>query len=127
MSVNDIQHNKEIMEEIQDTIDNRPGDLIVLGGFHGHVGFLGPNELNNNGAIPLELDRNNLVLLNGHADCEGEYTWELRNRRSVINYVMTNQHMQHISIKIHIDEGREIYDLSDHNLITTIFEGNTSH
>ena len=41
-----------------------------MGDFNGHIGFLGLQPINKNGELMLDLiDNNNLILLNGHADC----------------------------------------------------------
>ena len=37
------------------------------------------------------IDNNNLILLNGHADCKGEITWQQRERKSTIDYLMVDE------------------------------------
>ena len=60
------------MKYIQDHIQNIK-NYIILDDFNGPIGFLGPQPTNKNGELMLDLiDSNNLVLLNGHADCRGE-------------------------------------------------------
>ena len=41
--------------------------------FNGHIGFLGPQSLNKNGDIMLDLiDKNIIIILNGHQESKGE-------------------------------------------------------
>ena len=48
-------------------------NYIILGDFNGHTGFLGPQSMNKNGDMMLDL-----ILLNGHPDGKGEITWQQR-------------------------------------------------
>ena len=56
-------------------------------------------------------------------ECEGEITWEQRGRKSVIDYILVNKNMHEKFIPMVIDEDREFCDLSDHNLMTAVFQG----
>ena len=124
MSVDDTNQNKEIMEEIEKAIENTKEDFIIMGDFNGHVGFLGNHPMNKNGELLCNLiDKHTLVLLNGHPECEGEITWEQRGRKSVIDYILVNKNMHEKFISMVIDENREFCDLSDHNLMTAVFQG----
>ena len=93
MSVSNYDTNKHLMKYIQDHIQNIK-NYIILGDFNGHIGFLGPQPMNKNGELMLDLiDNNNLILLNGHADCKGEITWQQRERKSTIDYLMVDEEM----------------------------------
>ena len=85
------------------------------------IGFLGPQPMNKNGKLMLDLiDNNNLILLNGHADCKGEITWQQRECNT-IDYLMVDEEMHQRFKKMIIDEPKEEFDLSDHNMLTAIF------
>ena len=50
-------------------------DLILLGDFNAHVGIVGPQELNRNGRLLLNLmETYSLILLNNNEKCVGEIT-----------------------------------------------------
>ena len=65
-------------------------------------------------------------MLNGHAECPGEITWQQNEKISTIDYIMINEDMQRRFVAMHIDEDREEFDLSDHNLHIAEFNMNTS-
>ena len=71
------ERNKKISSEVERLIrkyENMP--VLILGDMNAHVGFLGPQKLNNNGRIILDwLDRLDLTLLNLDVNCQGEITW----------------------------------------------------
>ena len=121
MSVSNYDANKHLMKYIQDHIQNIK-NYIILGDFNGHIGFLGPQPTNKNGELMLDLiDNNNLILLNGHADCRGEVTWQQRERKSTIDYLIVDEEMHQRFKNMIIDEQKEEFDLSDHNMLTAIF------
>ena len=72
------------------------------------------------------IDKNNLILLNGHAECLGEITWLQNAKKCTIDYIVTNTDMQRRFVAMHIDEDKEKIDLSDHNLLIAEFNINTS-
>ena len=126
MSVNDYNKNNNIYQYIQSNLVDCP-NYIILGDFNGHTGFLGPHTMNKNGEAMLDfIDRNNLILLNGHAECLGEITWQQNEKKSTIDYIITNTDMHRRFVTMHIDEDREEFDLSDHNLLIAEFNINTS-
>ena len=43
-------------------------------------------------------------------ECEGEYTWLAMNQRSVIDFILK------------VDEDKQQFDISDHNLLTAYFK-----
>ena len=113
--------NKHLMKYIQDHIQNIK-NYTILGDFNGHIGFLGLQPTNKNGKLMLDLiDNNNLILLNGHADCRGEVTWQQRERKSTIDYLIVDEEMHQRFKNMIIDEQKEEFDLSDHNMLTAIF------
>ena len=117
MSVDNIVQNKNNMKEIESIINDIQGSYMILGDFNGHLGFLGPHQMNKNGELLYNLiDKHNLILLNGHPECTGEITWEQKNKRSVIDYILVNKDMHESFISMNIDESKEVFDLSDHNI-----------
>ena len=87
MSVTNYDGNNQLIQYVQEHIENTK-NYIILGDFNGHTGFLGPQPMNKNGDMMLDLiDKNNLILLNGHPECKGEITWQQRERKSTIDYL----------------------------------------
>ena len=68
-------------------------------------------------------EKGNLNLLNLDDRFRGTYTWEARGYRSAIDLVMGNDRLTGRVIGIEIDEGKEIVDLSDHNLVEVRIRG----
>ena len=109
--------NKEI-EKLKER-DN----IIILGDFNGHVGFLGPQRLDEKGHSLLNLvEKWNLVMLNGDQRCLGEITRVQGKQRSTID-VLVNQCAYNIFTKMEVDEDKKKFDLSDHCLIEVLFHG----
>ena len=128
MSVDNTLQNKTIMKEIESIIEDTHESYMVLGDFNGHLGFLGPHPMNKNGELLYKLvDKHNLIWLNGHPECTGEITWEQKDMRSVIDYILVNNKMHDNFINLKIDDNKEIFDLSDHNLLTATFYKNNGH
>ena len=112
MSISNYDANKHLMKYIQDHIQNIK-NYIMLGDFNGHIGFLGPQPMNKNGGLMLDLIyNNNLILLNGHADCRGEVTWQQRYHKSTIDYIIVDEEMHQRFKKMIIDNKKK-------NLTTT--------
>ena len=65
-------------------------------------------------------------MLNGYAECLGEITWQQNEKKSTIDYIITNTDMHRRFVEMHIYEDREEFDLSDHNLLVAEFNINTS-
>ena len=88
MLVTNYDGNNQLIQYVQEHIENTK-NYIILGDFNGHTGFLGPHSMNKNGDMMLDLiDRNNRILLNGHPECKGEITWQQRERKSTIDYLI---------------------------------------
>ena len=121
MSVTNYDGNNQLIQYVQEHIENTK-NYIILGDFNGHTGFLGPHSMNKNGDMMLDLiDRNNLILLNGHPECKGEITWQQRERKSTIDYLIIDTELHQRFEKMTIDEQKEEFDLSDHNMLTATF------
>ena len=119
-----VNRNKEIIKTIGNNIRKYEEErLIILGDFNGHVGFLGPQDLNKNGRAILQImEDHNLTMLNADPACSGEITWKKGNQKITIDFVLTNERMyQHFS-DMSIDEDKEKTDISDHLLIDTNFK-----
>ena len=122
MSVNNIDRNVNIRNQLRNILQSNSEPCIVLGDMNAHVGFLGNQKLNRNGQILLNLmEEFNLIMLNDVQERSGTYTWSDRGMKSVIDYVLLNKEMYEIFTEIEIDENKLKYDLSDHNLIITEF------
>ena len=82
---------KSKLENIVGAVDE-DGDLVLLGDFNVHVGIVGPQELNRNGCLLLDLmETYNLILLNNDEKCVGEITRSCRGERSTIDFVLVNR------------------------------------
>ena len=60
----------------------------------------------------------NMILLNLQQECEGKCTWQRGEQKSVIDVVIVNRRGYMLCKQMHVDEDREIMDISDHNMIT---------
>ena len=54
--------------------------------------------------------------------CKGEITWQRNHQVSAIDFVIVDNKAYENFAEMNIDENKEIYDLSDHNLIECKFE-----
>ena len=63
------------------------------------------------------VEENNLV-----EKCKGEVTWEGRGSKSTIDFIIVDKDIYENFIYMNIDETKEEYDMSDHNLVTAVFE-----
>ena len=121
-SVNDVERNKDITQEIEKIIEENSEPLIITGDFNGHVGFKGPHRLNRNGEIIIHwMDKYGMIMLNDDERCTGEVTWSRNEQHSVVDYVMVTEEAYKRFHKMRIDEEKDVYDLSDHNLIEVEF------
>ena len=68
------------------------------------------------------MESHNLSMLNCSLQCTGEVTWCRGTQQSVIDYVLANECMYNKLQDMRIDEERQKFDLSDHNLIEVKFE-----
>lgn len=124
MSTNDQARNKIIEKEINAILEkNEEKPFLFLGDFNGHTGFLGTQDVNINGERVLNwIENKNLILLNGDPNCSGEITWESRDMKSAIDFIMMNQELYNRFMYMNIDEQKEKYDLSDHNVLSVLMQ-----
>ena len=128
-----LNANRKIEKAVEKIIEKDEEEaLVILGDFNGHIGIMEENSpLDRNGKMILRwLDDYNLTLLNLDDKCEGTYTRTFKKQKSIIDYVLINNKMYNRFKEMKIDENKEIFDISDHNLITVNFsiknEGNIS-
>ena len=118
----DKECNKKMKSEIEKMIEARNENeepLIVMGDFNGHIGLIGMQKENDNGKMVLEwMNDYNMALLNLDDKCKGQYTWQRGEQRSAIDFVMANGKGYQWVMEMEIDEDKDVFDLSDHNLIT---------
>ena len=120
-STNDFNRNLKIYKEIQSIVSkmNETKNILVMGDLNGHVGFIGPQPINRNGKLILDLaDTCNMNILNLDPDCTGEITWKQGSHESAIDFALCNSSMYKLFMAMQIDENQEIINLSDHNLIS---------
>lgn len=129
LSSNDKERNKNIKAEIIKTLNSHEEEnLILLGDFNGHIGFLGQQKQDDNGELVLELmEKYGLVLINDDPKCTGCYTWSRGDQRSVIDFVLVTKSMYNHYKCMEIDENQRIFDLSDHNLLKVHFRNYGHH
>ena len=60
MSTTDLNRNKEMKEEIIEILDrySEEHNLIIIGDFNAHLGYIGMQPLNNNGRILIDILQN---------------------------------------------------------------------
>ena len=123
MSTNDFEKNRKMYEEMKEKITEGELETIIAGDFNGHIRILGAQKINKNRSLLNNfIEENNLVILNMEEECEGETTWEARNQRSVIDYILVNKKMYERFQNMKIDEDKQQFDISDHNLLTAYFK-----
>lgn len=95
---------------------------LVLGDFNGHVGFKGEQKLDDNGAMIIDwMQKYDLIMLNDDTNCKGVYTWQRNDQKSVVDFALVNTNMYNIFTDMLIDDSKQLFDLSDHNLIKIRF------
>ena len=124
MSTNDKARNKEIKQKAEAIIKKEEEHpLLILGDFNGHLGFLGPQQCDENGRMVVNwLDEHNLVLLNADPNCTGETTWSRGEQKSSIDFMLVNQKLYQNFYSMDIDEDKSSFDLSDHHMIEAQFQ-----
>ena len=74
------QYNELILGELGEIVEEAERvkrNLILLGDFNGHLGFLGHQNENRNAKLINEfMENQSIMLLNINSRCEGTYTWE---------------------------------------------------
>ena len=92
LDVKDKERNRKIVEDLEMNLERREEkNVLLMGDFNGHLGFIGMQELNYNGQIVLQtMERYNLALLNGAEECQGTNTREQGGHRSAIYSMLVN-------------------------------------
>lgn len=125
MSVNDYGRNAEIRKEIKTIVgraQQNEREIIILGDFNGHLGFIGSQKLDTNGKMILELmETYKLILLNDVPECKGAVTWQQGEKKSTIDFILTSEKLFTNFENMIIDENWEETCMSDHNLIKATF------
>ena len=120
-------YNGEISKEIGEIVRKtrmEEKNLIVMGDFNGHLGYVGYQEENRNGRIVNDLIwRSDLILVNIDEMCRGTYAWERGEQKSAIDLIMTNNKIYNLIESMIIDEERNQIDISDHCIIELRIKG----
>lgn len=118
------ERNCKIVSEVERILsENKDKPLILLGDMNAHLGFIGMQKINENGKLVIDImEKYGLILLNGDFNCEGETTWSRGNQKSAIDFILVNEEMYKSYIEMKIDESKQVFDLSDHHLVSALFK-----
>ena len=121
---NGNEANKEIRVEVEKLIEkNEKEGLIVLGDFNGHIKLLdGRKEDLNGKMLGKWIEKYNMVMLNMDEKCKGVYTFSRGNSKTAVDYVMVNERMYNIFENMEIDEDKELFQDSDHHLVSSFYK-----
>ena len=110
------------IEEIMESADDEE-HIIIMGDFNGHLGWIGDQKLDENGKIVKEIAyKYNMTIANMDEKCTGEITWTRGEQKSTIDYMLINGRLYRKLEAMIIDEKKEQYDLSDHNVVQISFK-----
>ena len=111
--------NDKITSQLQSFFDaNEDEHVLAVGDFNAHIGILG-ETINKNGKLLENLiEQNNLVNLNRTPECEGKITRNIRDQKTTIDYALANRRLFRYYKEMKIDENKEVFDLSDHCMIS---------
>ena len=90
--------------------------IIIMGDMNAHIGVLGESQNNNGDLLREACESMSLEILN-ETIAEGRVTWNGRECKSAIDYVLTNESARKNIIDMRIDEEGEFDSNSDHNLM----------
>ena len=124
MDVQEEARNIRIRNRVREVVEQIDVDenLILLEDFNAHLGFFGPQKLDRNGKVVVDLmEACNLILLNGNDRCEGQITRSIREERSSIGFVLVNRSAYSKFRKMKVDEEKNWFDTSDHCMIRVDF------
>ena len=124
----DTERNDKITKKIEEHVDKTEcnENMILMGDFNGHLDFLGNQNCDRNGKFVKKLmDEKDLILLNIEEECEGIVTWEKKDMKSTIDFLLVNRELYKRFGNMKIDEKKQIFDQSDHNLLSASFRWNT--
>ena len=117
----DKERNTLIRKEIESIIDQsvkKEEALMVLGDMNGHIDGLGYQKEDENGRTVLSWMNNfGLTLLNLEDLCSGTFTWGRGNQKSAIDHVLVDRLCRTWIRSMIIDEEKNLYDQSDHNMV----------
>ena len=116
MDVQEEARNMKIKNKVREVVEEIDVDenLILLGDFNANLGFVGPQKLNKNGKVVIELmETFNLILPNGDDRCEGQITRSIREERSSIDFVLVNTSAYNKFRKMEVDEEKNWFDTSE--------------
>ena len=125
LATGDYERTSSIISDLEKLVgmEDIDSNYLILGDFNAHLGFLGPQKIDREGRLVLDLvARLNLAILNCDLNCQGEITWSSRGLQSSIDFLLASTSMHQKLCQMKIDECKEEFDLSDHNLITAVFE-----
>lgn len=96
--------------------------MIIGGDFNAHIMERGGKQDRNGDLMKELVENNSLEIGNLLEQCEGQITWQRKNQKSSIDFVLMNEEATMRTTKIKIDE-EGLWSLgSDHNRILVILE-----
>ena len=97
--------------------------VLLMGDFNAHIGRGEEEVPNKNGRRLLNLAyAGNLVIGNELSVCKGRWTWECREKKSVIDYMLFQQEHRQEVVEMVVEDRGIIDTGSDHNVIWCIFK-----
>lgn len=125
LSVTRGQHdgNQAVMRCVAEDIKrwSTDSEVVVMGDFNGHLQSIDGYQ-DFNGDLVLKLAQEfSLEIANMRVDCEGDFTWCVRNSRSCIDYALVSGKLATHITKVHIDESGDHSVGSDHNRVKISF------
>merc|ERR1711874_641607 len=126
----DYKNNRALQKEVENLMEvDQETDLVCLGDMNGRLTKLEPDiKTDANGKmIERWTDLLNMHHLNYTEECVGTYTFESPNGHSTIDHVLVNNSLQGKYKGMYINEGRDMLNISDNNLVRTWFRINPEH
>lgn len=114
----DKERNVIIKKGIEAVLNKTSGPTWLIGDFNGHIKGLGYQREDVNGRLVLDLEgRYRMNILNLDERYKGKFTWERNDQKSVIDFALVNEDFYQITKIITIDDDKNLFDLSDHNMM----------
>ena len=116
-----IQENRRKYNVIKTVIkENKEKSILIMGDMNAHIGILG-EKINKNGELLLAFTEENDLEIGNITMAKGKVTWGRKGgkEKSVIDFIIMNDHMKFRMQEIIIDEEKQIDLNSDHNMIIT--------
>ena len=120
-----FEKNRRFKKVVENLMDVEPEvALLCLGDINGRLTKLEPhiNTDHNGKMIERWTTKMNLHHLNQTEECIGTYTFNSNNGKSAIDYMLVNDELFGGYKGIHIDEGKELLNISDHCLVRAWFK-----